>query len=74
MSDLRSLQDEPHRFSLFAALRLMERVHVDRPRLGESRRASEDAIRLAQPPFLTFVPTELAGLESSEDAPPRLED
>jgi type VI secretion system protein ImpH len=74
MSDLNSLQDESHRFSLFAALRLVERVHADRPRLGESRRASEDAIRLAQPPHLTFVPTELAGLQTSEEAPPRLEE
>jgi type VI secretion system protein ImpH len=74
MSELTSLQDEPHRFSLFAALRLMERVHADRPRLGESRRASEDAIRLAQPPYLIFVPTELVGLQSPEDALPRLEE
>jgi type VI secretion system protein ImpH len=73
-SGLASLRDEPHRFSLFAALRLMERVYGDRPRLGESRRASEDAIRLAQPPFLTFVPTELAGLQSPEEAVPRLEE
>jgi type VI secretion system protein ImpH len=73
-SGLRPLQDEPHRFSLFAALRLMERVHADRPRLGESRRASEDAIRLAQPPYLTFVPTELAGLQTDEEEIPRLEE
>ena len=74
MTDLTALRDEPHRFSLFAALRLMERVYADRPRLGESRRASEDAIRLAQPPYLTFVPTELAGLQASEDTPERLEE
>jgi type VI secretion system protein ImpH len=75
MNDLTRLQDEPHRFSLFAALRLIERVHGDRPRLGESRRASEDAIRLAQPPYLTFVPTELAGLQAAEEeALPRLEE
>lgn len=74
MTDLSLLQDEPHRFSLFAALRLMERVYVNHPRLGESRRASEDAIRLVQPPFLTFVPTELAGLVSEEGELPRLEE
>src|SRR5688500_7477528 len=74
MSDLKSLQEEPHRFSLFAALRLMERVYGDRPRLGESRRAAEDAIRLSQPPYLTFVPTELAGLQTSDEAIPRLEE
>jgi type VI secretion system protein ImpH len=74
LSGLALLRDAPHQFSLFAALRLVERAYADRPRLGESRRASEDAIRLAQPPYLTFVPTELAGLQSPEDGPPRLEE
>jgi type VI secretion system protein ImpH len=73
MSELTQLRDEPHRFSLFAALRLLERVHADRPRFGESRRASEDAVRLAQPPFLTFVPTEIVGLQAREGGLPRLE-
>jgi type VI secretion system protein ImpH len=74
MSELTSLQEDAHRFSLFAALRLLERSYADRPRFGESRRVSEDAIRLTQPPYLIFAPTELAGLQSPEDGPPRLEE
>jgi type VI secretion system protein ImpH len=74
LSGLTALRDAPHRFSLFAALRLVERASADRPRLGESRRASEDAIRLGQPPYLTFVPTELAGLQFPEGMLPRLEE
>lgn len=73
MSDLRALQDAPSRFSLFAALRLLERAYADHPRLGESRSVSEDAIRLRQPPHLMFAPAELAQLQSSEQGPPRLE-
>jgi type VI secretion system protein ImpH len=73
MNELMQLRDEPHRFSLFAAMRLLERAYVDRPRFGESRRASEDPVRLAQPPFLTFVPTEIVGLQSHEEGLPRLE-
>jgi type VI secretion system protein ImpH len=74
MSDLAALAKEPHRFSLFAALRLLERAHADRPRLGESRRAVEDAVRLHQPPFLTFAPSDVSGLHPSAQGPPRLEE
>lgn len=55
------------RFTLFAALRLLERAYREQPRFGESRRASEDAVRLSQPPHLNFVPTELRGLEQRGD-------
>ena len=74
MNDLDPLYDAPHRYSLFAALRLIERVYGDRPRLGESRRVAEDAVRLAQPPHLTFVPSEVAALRTRNDAVPRLEE
>jgi type VI secretion system protein ImpH len=74
MSELASLQHEAHRFSLFAALRLIERAHAERPRLGESRRTSEDAIRLMQPPYLCFAPAELVGLYSPDGELPRLEE
>lgn len=71
---LSTLRDEAHRFSLFAALRLLERAHRDRPRLGESRRPVEDPVRLSQPPHLNFAPTELAGLSSRSDGLPKLEE
>lgn len=73
MIELAQLHDAPQRFSLFAALRLLERAHADRPRFGESRRAAEDAVRLAQPPYLSFAPTEIAGLHSHDASLPRLE-
>jgi type VI secretion system protein ImpH len=74
VSELQALRDEPHRFSLFAALRLLERAHADRPRLGESRRAADDAVRLSQPAYLTFVPSEISGLHARDNALPRLEE
>src|SRR5215831_7036074 len=57
---LQSLQAEPYRFSLFAALRLIERVYRLDPRLGESRRASTEPVRLAQPAYLSFAPSDVA--------------
>jgi type VI secretion system protein ImpH len=63
----------PHRFTLFAALRLLEQLHAERPRLGEARRLADDAVRLAQPPHLIFAPADIAALDRSEDGLPRLE-
>lgn len=65
---LQKLQTEPHRFSLFAALRLIERAYRDQPRLGESRRAGNEPVRLAQPPHLNFAPSDVAKFDMSADA------
>jgi type VI secretion system protein ImpH len=70
---LDTLHKDPYRFSLFAALRLLEQVHRDQPRLGESRRAREDRVRLAQPPHMTFAPSEVKAFEIAGDAPAVLE-
>ena len=64
---LRALQAEPHRFSLFAALRLIERAYPTQPRLGESRRLANEAVRLAQPPHLNFAPSDVAKFDLRED-------
>ena len=67
-----ALEAQPARFTLFAALRLLEAAHVDRPRLAESRRAADDAVRLAQPPHLYFAPSDVSGYASQGDHKPRL--
>src|SRR5690606_17599685 len=69
-ADDAALRERPHGFELFAALRLLERVHRDRPRLGRSAKPSEDAVRLRQPPFLSFAPGDIAAYApaSSEHA------
>jgi type VI secretion system protein ImpH len=73
LNPLQRLAAEPHRFSLFAALRLLEQAHADRPRLGESRRAATEAVRLGQSPHLTFAPAEVSSCESPEGERVRLE-
>ncbi len=67
-----ALEAQPARFTLFAALRLLEAAHADRPRLAESRRAADDAVRLAQPPHLYFAPSDVSGYASQGDRKPRL--
>jgi type VI secretion system protein ImpH len=73
VSTLERLRDEPHEFTLFAALRLLEQLHSERPRLGESRRLSQDAVRLGQPPHLTFAPADVAAAAPAEGGTFKLE-
>jgi len=63
LTAIETLRSQPQAFSLFAALRLLENVNLDRPRVGEARRPGDEPLRFAQPPFLTFAPTEVAGIE-----------
>ncbi|MCP1673928.1 type VI secretion system protein ImpH [Natronocella acetinitrilica] len=70
MSLPEGLSRAPERYTLFAALRLLEALSPDRPRLGRSRRPADDVVRLAQLPSLRFAPGELARVD---DGPtPRL--
>jgi type VI secretion system protein ImpH len=67
------LSREPGRFNLFAALRLLEQKFAGRPRLGESRRASDDGIRLGHVPYLTFARSDVATFQEGDAGVPRLE-
>lgn len=61
---LQRLRQEPHRFSLFAALRLLEQLDPARPRLGEARRPADESVRFEQPPHLTFAPCDVSSVEA----------
>ncbi len=73
VSTLDRLRDEPHAFTLFAALRLLEQLYPDRPRLGEARRQGQDAVRLGQPPHMIFAPADVAALGRSESGALKLD-
>ena len=61
------------RFDLFQAMRRIENVFMDRPRLGDAMRPGEEPIRFAQEPSLIFAPAPIAALERKDIArPPRL--
>lgn len=57
---LRLLEDEAWRFDFFQAVRLIENAWPERPRVGESLRPRDDAVRFTQRPELVFHPTTLA--------------
>lgn len=68
-----TLEQEPHSYSFFQALRTLECLCPDRPRLGEAVRPVDEPIRLGQDPSLAFAPATLAGLQPAAGArPPRL--
>jgi type VI secretion system protein ImpH len=71
--DVSALEREPHRFTLFAALRLLEQAYAGEPRLGQSRRSADDKVRLQQPPHLAFAPSDVIGLTHAERRRPVLE-
>ncbi len=67
------LAASPWRYGFYQAMRRMEALYRDRPRLGRSTRPAQDPVRLAQEPSVEFAPATLSGWEPAEDnRPPRL--
>jgi len=69
----RDLEEKPHEFDFFQAVRRLECLYREKPRVGVSYHAKDDAFRLAQTPTLAFAPSTLAGFEpQTAEHPPRL--
>lgn len=56
---------EPHRFGVFAAVRLLQAFAPDRPRVGHDGPPRSEAVRFAAEPSLAFPASEI--LECTED-------
>ena len=73
LSLYRSLAEAPYRFDFFQALRRIECLHKGKPRIGETVRLADDAIRLGQEPTMAFAPSTLKSFDmGSAGRPPRL--
>ncbi|WP_299654867.1 type VI secretion system baseplate subunit TssG [uncultured Tateyamaria sp.] len=72
LTRLAALNENPETFNFFRALRLIEAVHQDSPRLGTSRRPSEDPVRLAQAADLAFAPSTIKSFAKGENGVPTL--
>lgn len=64
---LTAIQRAPHEFDFFQALRRIEAVATEHPRLGRSARPAQDPIWLGQVPSLLFAPSTLAELTWPEE-------
>jgi type VI secretion system protein ImpH len=67
------LRAQPQRFSLFAALRLLEQWYADQPRFGTARELADEPVRCAQTPHLAYEPNEVADFGEGASTVPRLE-
>ena len=56
----RALEDKPFSFDFFQALRRIECLHPDKPRLGKGLRPIDEAVRMAQEPSMAFAPSSLS--------------
>lgn len=65
---LEALARTPERFQLFAALRLLERVHREQPRIGRSARPADDPVRLRHAPSLDFASRDIDRFEPAGSA------
>lgn len=69
------LRQEPQRFELFQAVRLLERLALARggEPVGGDALPGQEAVRLRVPPGRAFPPSAVAGLDTGKtDAPPQL--
>jgi type VI secretion system protein ImpH len=64
VSTLEELRERPQAFSLFAAIRALEALEADQPRIGEAQRATAERLRFSQSPHLEFAPSEIRALVS----------
>jgi len=70
----RALEEEPFRFDFFQAMRRIECLHADLPRLGTAMRPGDEPLRLGQEPAMDFAPAAISALHpGKEGRPPRVE-
>ncbi len=67
---LNALEAAPFEHGFLYALRRLECLHQEKPRVGQSLRPREDPIRLGQEPSLAFAPATLAALAPPNDIRP----
>jgi len=69
-----ALERAPWSFDFFQALRRIEGVFADRPRLGKALRPGDEPVRLSQEASMAFAPSTLSMFEEQVGGlPPRLE-
>lgn len=66
------LEAEPYRFNIHALLRELERMHPDKPRIGQSQVLAQEIVSVGQDPFMDFPASNVQAFEVREDEVPRL--
>lgn len=69
---LARVAQRPSHYDLFQALRRIEAVHPEQPRLGDALRPSDEPVRFNEEPALTFPPGAISKVEFGRQGGPRL--
>lgn len=70
---LNAIKSNPYAYGFYRAVRRIECVYKEKPRVGQSLRPKDDPVRFAQPPSLAFPSSNLAYFKLGEKGlPPRL--
>lgn len=69
---LEELEAEPYAFDFFQAIRRLDCFFRSGPRTGEAKRPSDEQIRIAQEPYVTFAPSTLSAVNRRNGRPIRL--
>lgn len=65
---IEALRQRPWEFDFYQAVRRLECLHPDKPRVGCSLRPVDDPVRLGQEPSLGFAPSTVASFEPAREA------
>lgn len=69
-----ALKERPYEFDFFQALRRIETLFPDQPRLGQALRPADEPLRLGQEASMAFAPATLSAFElATADRPARME-
>jgi type VI secretion system protein ImpH len=68
-----ALARAPWTFDFFQALRRIEGLFADKPKLGRALRPGDEPVRLSQEASVAFAPSTLSACEMTDGRPPRLE-
>ncbi len=70
----RRIEAAPYRFDFYRVLRMIECLHLDKPRIGRALKPQDEAVRLGQEASMAFAPSTLSAFSlGSEGRAPRLE-
>ena len=67
---IEQLKTDPFAFDFYAAVRLLQARHPDRPRIGHSASPAGDPVRFAQSPAMAFAPSTLEAFRQPDPARP----
>lgn len=71
---LQEMAAAPHRYDFFHALRMVEALHPDKPRLGQARRPVDEPLRMGQSADLSFAASSIARVQQADrSGRPRME-